>query len=95
MRTVQATGSSITAFDLIAPTFFVLALLVNAVLPYLGMAQESATCTLVLANAGTDRAHQGAAGVLGLDALHSRDRPDGIRRGRRARIRRISERDGA
>jgi hypothetical protein len=52
MRTVQATGSSITAFDLIVPTFFALALLINAVLPYLGLVQVSATCTLVLATLG-------------------------------------------
>ena len=49
MRTLQANGPPFSAFDLIVPTFFVLALLVNTALPYVGFAESSATCTLLLA----------------------------------------------
>lgn len=49
MRTVNADGPSFSAFDLIVPAFFVLALILNTALPYMGFAEPSATCTLVLA----------------------------------------------
>lgn len=49
MRTVHADGPSFSASDLIVPAFFLLALLVNTALPYIGFAESSATCTLVLA----------------------------------------------
>ena len=52
MRTIQVNGASVTAFDLMVLTFFMLALLINAMLPELGMMQSSATCTLLLATAG-------------------------------------------
>jgi hypothetical protein len=52
MRTVEVNANPSTAYDLIVPTLFVLALLINAVLPYLGMVQASAPCTLVLAALG-------------------------------------------
>jgi Family of unknown function (DUF6418) len=52
MRTIQASGTAVTAFDLVMPTLFVLALVTNAALPYLGFVQSSATCTLLLATVG-------------------------------------------
>jgi hypothetical protein len=49
MRTFKATGTTASARALIIPTVAVVALLINTVLPYLGFAQASASCTFLLA----------------------------------------------